>query len=61
MYEFSVGEVVLRLVCNIKSSEFPKGNCLVACNRLVSKYALPTALLLLKLKSKVHESKLNLP
>ena len=47
----SVGKVAFGLVKNAKSEDFPEGNCKVACDRLVSKYALHTASSLLKLKS----------
>ena len=48
---FSVGKVAFGLVRNAKSSNFPKGNCKIGCNRLVSKYAPHMSLSLLKLKS----------
>ena len=56
----SVGKVAFGLVKNMKSADFPKGNCKIAWDRLVSKYALHTALSLLKLKSVFHNSKLKL-
>ena len=56
----SVGKVVFGLVKNVKNEDFPEGNCKVAWDRLVSKYALYTALSLLKLKSEFHNSKLEL-
>ena len=43
-----------------KSEDFPEGKYKVAWGRLVSKYALHTASSLLKLKSKIHNSKLDL-
>ena len=54
----SVGRVVFGLVKNAKS-EFLEGNCKVAWDRLVTKYALHTASSLLKLKSEFHNSKLE--
>ena len=44
---------------NVKSEHFPEGNCKVAWDRLVSKYAPHTALSLFKLKSNIHNSKLD--
>ena len=44
---------------NTKSEDFQEGNCKVAWDMLVSKYALHTALSLLKLKSEFHNSKLE--
>ena len=55
----SVGKVVSGLVKNAKSDDFLEGNCKAAWDRLVSKYALHTASSLLKLKSKLHNSKLE--
>ena len=52
-------KVAVGLVKNVKSEEVPEGNCKVAWDRLVSKYALHTALSLLKLKSEFHNSKLD--
>ena len=57
---FSMGKVAFGLVKNAKSEDFPQGNCKVAWDRLVSKYALHTASSLLKLKSKFHNNKLDL-
>ena len=37
--DFPVGKVVFELVRNDKSLEFPKGNCKVAWDRLINKYA----------------------
>ena len=48
------------LVRNAKSADFPWIDCKIAWDRLVSKYALYTASSLLKLKSKFHNSKLEL-
>ena len=56
----SAGKVAVGLVMNAKSEDFPEGNCKVAWDRLVSKYALHTASSLCKLKSKFHNSKLEL-
>ena len=44
---------------NTKSADFPQRNCKIAWDRLVSKYAPHTALLLLKLKSEFRNSKLE--
>ena len=55
----SVDEVAFGLVKNAKSEDFLEGNCKVAWDRLVSKYAPHTALSLLKLKSAFHNSKLE--
>ena len=56
---FSVAKVAIGLVKNAKSADFPEENCKIAWDRLVSKYALHTALSLLKLKSEFHSSKLK--
>ena len=50
---------MFRLVKNVKSEDFPEGNCKVAWERLVSKYALHIASSLLKLKNEFHNSKLE--
>ena len=55
----SVEKVVFGLVRNTESLEFPERNCKVSWDRLVNKYALYTALSLLKLKSEFHNSKLE--
>ena len=55
----SIGRVALGLAKNIKSAGFPEGNCKIAWDRLVSKYALHTASSLLKLESQSHNSKLE--
>ena len=55
----SVGKVAFGLVKNVKSKDFLDGNCKVAWDRLVSKYAPHTASSLLKLKSKFHNSRLE--
>ena len=55
----SVGKVAFGLVKNVKREDFLEGNCKVAWDRLVSKYALHTALSLLKLMSKFHNSRLE--
>ena len=44
----SVGNIAFGLVKNAKNEDFLEGNCKVAWDRLVSKYALHTALSLLK-------------
>ena len=55
----SVGKVAFGLVTNMKSDDFLEGNCKVAWDRLVSKYAPHTASSRLKLKSEFHDSKLE--
>ena len=55
----SVDKVAFGLVRNAKSANFLEGNCKVAWDRPVSKYALHTALSLLKLKSEFHISRLE--
>ena len=52
-------KVVFCLAHN-KNPEFPGGNCKIAWGRLISKYPPHTALSLLKLKNKFHNSKLDL-
>ena len=44
---------------NAKSADFSKGCCMIALDRLESKYDLHTALSLLMLKSEFHHSKLE--
>ena len=56
----SVSKVAFGLMKNKISKDFPEGNCKVAWDRLVSKYAPHTASSLLKLKSRFHNSKLVL-
>ena len=53
----SVRKVVFELVRNVKSVDFPEGNCKISWDRLVSKCAPHTALSLLKLKSDFHNSR----
>ena len=55
----SIGKVAFELVTNAKNSIFCMGNYKNVCGRLVSKYALHTALSLSKLKSELHNSKLE--
>ena len=43
----------------MKSTDFSEGNCKIALDWIVSKYALHTALSLLKLKRKFHNGKLE--
>ena len=57
---FSIGKFVFGLVRNVKSADFPEGNCKITGARLVGKHALHTALSLLKLKNKFHDCKLEL-
>ena len=52
------GKVAFSLVKNCVSDEYPKGNCKLAWDRLVVKYAPKTAPSLLKLKKKFHNSRL---
>ena len=54
----SVGKVAFGLVKNAKNEDFLEGDCKVAWDRLISKYALHTASSLLKLKNQFHNSKL---
>ena len=44
---------------NAKSADFSKGNCKIAWDMLVSRYASHTTSSLLKLKSELHNSKLE--
>ena len=55
----SVGKVAFGLEKNAKSEDFLERNCKVAWDRLESKYALNTALSLLKLKSEFYNIKLE--
>ena len=55
----SVWKNAFRWVKDTKSDDFSGGNCKVAWDRLVSKYAPHTALFVLKLKSEFHNSKLE--
>ena len=55
-----MGKVVFVLVRNVMSADFSKGNCKIACDRLVNNYAENKASSLLKLKSEFHNSKLEL-
>ena len=55
----SVGKVVFGLVKSAKSEDYPEGNCKVAWDGLVSKYAPNAASSLLKLKREFHNSKLE--
>ena len=55
----SFRKVAFGLVQNSKSVEFPQGNCKIAWDRLVCKYAPYTAFPLFKLKSEFHNSKLE--
>ena len=56
---YSVRKVAFELVRSTKCLELSKGNCKVACSRLVNNYATHIASSLLKLKSKFHNSKLE--
>ena len=51
------GKVAFSLVCNTKSPEFPKRNFKIAW--IINVYAPHTALSLLKLMSKFHNSKVD--
>ena len=53
------GKVAFSLVRNCKTDEYPEGNCKLAWDRLVAKYAPKTAPSLLKLKKKFANSKLE--
>ena len=57
---FSIEKKAFGLVCNAKSFEFPMGDCILAWNKLVNKFALHAASSLLKFKSEFHNSKLDL-
>ena len=56
----TMGKVAFGLVTNEKSMDFPKGNCKIAYDKLVSKYTPHIALSLLKLKSEFYNNKLEL-
>ena len=53
------GKVALNLVKKCVSDEYPEGNCKLAWDRLIAKYAPKTAPSLLKLKKKFHNSRLE--
>lgn len=53
------GKVAFSLVKNCKSDDYPEGNCKLAFDRLLAKYAPKTAPSLLKLKKKFANSKLE--
>lgn len=53
------GKVAFSLVKNCKSSNYPEGNCKLAWDRLVAKYAPKTAPSLLKLKKQFANSTLG--
>ena len=53
------GKVAFSLVKNCKTSDYPEGNCKLAWDRLVAKYAPKTAPSLLKLKKQFANSKLG--
>ena len=50
----SVRKVAFGIVRNVKSVEFPKGNCKIAWDRVINKYVPHTASSLLKLKNNFH-------
>ena len=54
-----VGKVMLSFVHITKSPEFFEVNCNIAWERHVKRYAVHTALSLLKLKSEIHSSMLD--
>jgi len=58
-HKSSRGKVAFRLVKNSKSSEYPEGNCKLAWDRLVAKYAPRSTPSLLKLKKQFENSKLE--
>ena len=51
------GKVAFRLVKNCKTSKYPKGNCKLAWDRLVGKYAPKSTPSLLKLKKEFEKSR----
>ena len=53
------GKVAFSLVRNCRTSKYPEGNCKLAWDRLVAKYAPKTAPSLLKLKKEFANSKLD--
>jgi len=53
------GKVAFSLVKNCKTSDYPEGNCKLAWDRLVAKYAPKTAPSLLKLKKQFANSRLG--
>ena len=53
------GKVAFSLVKNCKTSDYPEGNCKLAWDRLVAKYAPKAAPSLLKLKKQFANSKLG--
>ena len=53
-----LGRVAFSLVKNSKSANYPEGNCKIAWDRLMAKYAPKTAPSLLKLKKKFANSRL---
>ena len=53
-----LGRVAFSLVKNSKSADYPEGNCKIAWDRLMAKYAPKTAPSLLKLKKKFANSRL---
>ena len=55
----SVGKFAFVSVRNAKSAKFSNGNCKIAWDKSVSKYAPHTVSSLLKLKSEFHNSKLG--
>lgn len=55
----SHGKIAFSLVKNCKTTEYPEGNCKLAWDRLIAKYAPKTAPSLLKLKKKFANSKLS--
>ena len=53
------GKIAFRLVKNCKTSEYPEGNCKLAWDRLVAKYAPESLPSLLKYKKEFENSKLK--
>ena len=53
------GKIAFSLVKNCKTTEYPEGNCKLAWDRLVAKYAPKTAPSLLKLKKQFANSSLH--
>jgi len=58
-HKSSRGKVAFRLVKNCKSSAYPEGNCKLAWDRLVAKYAPKSTPSLLKMRKKFENSKLS--
>ena len=55
-----MGKEAFELLRKVENLSFLEGNCNIEWDRLINKYALHTVLYILKLKSKFHNSKLEL-